>query len=59
MWWGEGYGLFHPSIQEVRRVVEKAFEERACGLLVVPDWVGSEAVSIVERENAVKVELLG
>ena len=49
--WSEGMGYFHPSVGEVVRVIEKAKNERARGILLLLDWLGSEVVSIVERET--------
>ena len=49
--WSEGIGYFHPPVGEVARVIEKAKNERVRGILLVPDWPGSEVVSIVERET--------
>ena len=49
--WSEGMGYFHPSVGEVARVIEKAKNERASGILLGPDWPRSEVVSIVERET--------
>ena len=39
--WGEGFGYFHPPVGLVPRVLEKAREEGARGILLVPDWPGS------------------
>ena len=44
--WSQRFGFFHPPIELVAEVLDKAREEDARGILVVPDWVGSH-VSLV------------
>ena len=39
--WGRGFGYFHPPVALVARVLAKAKEDKARGLLLVPDWPGS------------------
>ena len=39
--------------------MEKAYQERAKGLLLVPDWPESECISSVDREDGVRIKLLG
>ena len=39
--WGRGFGYFHPPVALVARVLSKAKEDKARGLLLVPDWPGS------------------
>ena len=39
--WSSGFGFFHPPVGMVMRVLDKAREEGAQGILVVPDWPGS------------------
>ena len=56
--WGVEEGFFHPPIDQLARVLEKAEKYGARGILVVPDWPGSEVDSLM-REAAGKVELLG
>ena len=36
--WSVGFGFFHPPVGLVPRLMEKAREDRARGILVVPDW---------------------
>jgi hypothetical protein len=39
--WSEGFGYFHLSVVLVFEVFDKAGEDEAQGILVVPDWPGS------------------
>ena len=39
--WNKGFGYFHPPVGLVPRVLGKAGEDGARGVLVVPDWPGS------------------
>ena len=57
--WGTGFGYFHPPMGEVARVLEKAKIDEARGILIVPDWPGSEVVSLVELEVGTGVEFCG
>jgi hypothetical protein len=54
--WSQGKGYFHPPVGDIARVLEKARQEGAQGILLVPDWPGSEVIGIVERESR-KVKL--
>ena len=36
--WSRGFGFFHPPVALVPRLMDKAREEGAQGILVVPDW---------------------
>ena len=36
--WGRGFGYFHQPVGLVPRVLDKAREDKAQGILVVPDW---------------------
>ena len=42
--WSKGWGFFQPPIGLVAAVLDKAREEGARGILVVPDWPGSQVV---------------
>ena len=39
--WSKGFGFFPPPVGLVPRVLQKAREDRAQGVLLVPDWPGS------------------
>ena len=39
--WSQGFGFFHPPVGLVPRVLQKAREDRAQGVLLVSDWPGS------------------
>ena len=39
--WSRGFGYFHPPVGLVPKVLDKAREDEAQGILVVPDWPGS------------------
>ena len=45
--WGSVEGFFHPPLDQLARCMEKIGTEGAKGVLVVPDWPGSEADSIM------------
>ena len=55
--WSRGFGFFHPSVGLVPRLMDKAREEGAQGILVVPDW----PQSMVAREIRAceELELVG
>ena len=36
--WSRGFGFFHPPVGLVPRLMDKAREDGAQGILVVPDW---------------------
>jgi hypothetical protein len=46
--WSVGFGYFHPPVGLLPRVLDKAREDGAQGVLVVPDWVGSMAAREIE-----------
>ena len=52
--WRKGKGFFHPPEGLIYRVVRKAERERAEGLLVVPDWLGSGFMSVLEERVRMK-----
>ena len=54
--WNEDLGFFHPPLSELARVMEKI--ERDGGVVVIPDWPGSEMDSIMIQAS-VGVELKG
>ena len=57
--WTVGQGYFHPPVGLVPRVLSKAEESRAQGILVVPDWPGSWMMTEVkEYIKAGKIKLL-
>ena len=55
--WGSVEGFFHPPLDQLARCLEKISMEGARGVLVVPDWPGSEADSIMIQARD-RVELL-
>ena len=55
--WSRGFGFFHPPVGLVPRVLEKAREDRAEGILLVPDWKGSMMLTEIRRCS--RVELVG
>ena len=56
--WFEDEGFFHPPLSELARVVEKMVQFGARGVLLVPDWSGSEADSVM-RQAREFMELVG
>ena len=56
--WEEDEGFFHPPLDLLASVMEKIEKYGARGILVVPDWPGSEADSIMIQAGNM-VELLG
>ena len=46
--WSEGFGFFHPPVALVPKVLDKAREDEAQGILVVPDWPGSRMAREIE-----------
>ena len=55
--WSRGFGYFHPPVGLVPRVLDKAREDRAQGILVVPDWPGS--MMLREIRHCEQLELVG
>ena len=55
--WSVGFGFFHPPVGLVPRVLEKAREDRAQGILLVPDWPTS-AMAVVVR-GCKELEVVG
>ena len=55
--WGLQVGFFHPPISEVARVMEKIESDEAKGVVIVPDWPGSELDSVMMQAKEI-VELL-
>ena len=47
--WSRGFGYFHPPVGLVPRVLDKAREDRARGVLLVPDCPGSMMMLEVEQ----------
>ena len=45
--WNEDVGFFHPPLHDLARVMEKVKRDGARGVVVVPDWPGSEVDSIM------------
>ena len=56
--WTKDIGFFHPPLSDLARVMEKIEKDGARGVIVVPDWPGSEADSVMMQAEG-KVELLG
>ena len=56
--WDLDAGYFHPPLSELARVLEKVETEGARGAILVPDWPGSEADSIMIQAGGI-VELMG
>ena len=56
--WNEDVGFFHPPLSELARVMEKVERDGARGVIVVPDWPGSEVDSIMIQASR-GVELKG
>ena len=42
--WSQEEGFFHPPVGDVARVLEKMETDRARGVLVIPDWPGSQVL---------------
>ena len=55
--WGLGEGFFHPPLDQLAKCLEKISMEGARGVLVMPDWPGSEADSVMIQAKDM-VELL-
>ena len=51
------FGFFHPPVGLVHRVLEKVREDRARGILLVPDWPGS--MVMLEIRQSRQLELKG
>jgi hypothetical protein len=56
--WFKDKGFFHPLLPELARVVEKMVKFGARGVLVVPDWPGCEADSMMRQAREI-MELVG
>ena len=54
--WSEGFGYFHPPVGLVPRVLQKAREDRARGVLLVPDWPGSMMMLEVRQTRELVLE---
>ena len=50
--WRKGIGYFHPPVGMITKVIRKAERSRASGILVVPDWPGSNAYMLIGEEIA-------
>jgi hypothetical protein len=55
--WSKGFGYFHPPVGLVPRVLDKAREDEAQGILVVPDW--SQSMMAREIRCCKELELVG
>jgi hypothetical protein len=55
--WSRGFGYFHPSVGLVPKVLDKAREDGAQGILVVPDW--AEIMMAREIRCCEELELVG
>ena len=55
--WGEEDGFFHPPLEVLASVLEKVEKYGARGVIVVPDWPGSEVDSLMQQASKV-VELM-
>ena len=53
--WTEDEGFFHPPVNELARVMEKVEKYGARGVIVMPDWPGSEADSIMRQAEGMVV----
>ena len=53
--WSRGFGYFHPPVALVPRVLDKAREDRARGILLVPDWSGSMMAAEVRQLRQLKL----
>ena len=56
--WNEEEGFFHPPLGLLAKVMEKVEQCGARGVVVVPDWPGSETDSVMMQSSNV-VQLLG
>ena len=56
--WNEKEGFFHPPLDMLAKVMEKVQQCGARGVVVVPDWSGSEIDSVMIQANSL-VQLLG
>ena len=55
--WSKGFGYFHPPVGLAPKVLDKAREDEAQGILVVPDWPGSMMAR--EIKYCEQLELVG
>ena len=49
--WEEEEGFFHPPKEDLARVLEKMEKYGARGVLVVPDWPGSEVDCLMQQTH--------
>ena len=49
--WSQEEGFFQPPVGELARVLEKMQTDRARGVLVVPDWPGSQIDCLVKQAS--------
>ena len=54
--WSHGFGYFHPPVGLVPRVLEKARENQAQGILLVPDWQGSMMMVEIRKTRQLVLE---
>ena len=52
--WSMGFGYFHPPVALVPRVLDQAREDRARGILLVLDWLGSMMAAKVRQLRQLK-----
>ena len=56
--WGREPVWLHPAVEDLRAAVEKAEEQRALGLLLVPDLISELSVVELKRERDERVKLV-
>ena len=49
--WSQEEGFFQPPVGELTRVLEKMQTDKARGVLVVPDWPGSQIDCLVKQAS--------
>ena len=53
--WSSGFGYFHPPVALAPSVLDKAKEDRAQGILLLPDWPGSMLAMEVRQLRQLKL----
>ena len=51
--WEEEESFFHPPVEDLARVLEKIEKDGARGVVMVPDWPGSEVDCLIQQARKV------
>ena len=54
--WSKGFGYFHPPVGLLPKVLDKAREDGAQGILLVPDWSGSMMAAEIRQTSQLVLE---